>query len=161
MTVKVEECDRVAIARIIREYHRSHVRQPARTNEPRQTFHQGDMEAADAILAALSHRTDAGGEYRAFRLDGEPNALTGAGMWAIDKDGQPFARMLSEGDASMIVAALSPPPDRGAALREALEGMLWAFIDAPGAATISADGLSILRTAAVRIARAAISDGRA
>jgi hypothetical protein len=41
------------IARIIREHHRTHVRQPSRTNEPRRTFHQGDKEAALEILAAV------------------------------------------------------------------------------------------------------------
>lgn len=42
------------VASIIREHHRTHVRQSFRTNEPRRTFHQGDKDAAAAILAAIS-----------------------------------------------------------------------------------------------------------
>lgn len=50
---------REKIARAIREHHRTHVRQPARTNETRRTFHQGDKEAADAVLAAMREPTEA------------------------------------------------------------------------------------------------------
>lgn len=36
-------------ARIIREHHRTLVRQPSRTNQPRKTFHNGEYEAAAAL----------------------------------------------------------------------------------------------------------------
>jgi len=40
-------------ARIIREHHRTIVRQPSRTNRSRKTFHNGEYEAAEALYPLL------------------------------------------------------------------------------------------------------------
>lgn len=42
-------------AQIIREHHRTIVRQPSRTSQPRKTFHNGEYEAAEALYLLVQH----------------------------------------------------------------------------------------------------------
>jgi hypothetical protein len=165
--VKVEECDRVAAANLI-EMLASELQDKdawLRTAESWRngaTGHTDRKHVAEAFarhrLAALSHRTDAGGED--WRCD-----QCGCRSYAR-VDEQKEDRSFGPGPFIRCVhckkTALSLPPDRGAALREAATFLLdrlseLEFCDLEDTAR---DFYGHVDPAMGRL-RAAISDGRA